>query len=134
MNITVYLPDALGQRAKNEKTKIEFSRLLQGAVENELKRRHAVSTTMENTQTHELDVETKNGSITGRIVGSLIAESHDVQVYLTQDKRVIAYDTNRLRYEELDDPESQLPNVFPHDIGAYIAACEALGIKAVVDL
>ena len=49
--------------------------------------------------THKLTLEDKNGNIyIGRLDGTRIAESGDVEVYLASDDRVIAYDTGKLRF------------------------------------
>ena len=131
MNVNLYLPDELGQRAKA--ADLPLSRLLQAAVSNELERRAAVSNTLQDIQTYEVEIEDRNGyTYTGRITGTCIAESGDVSVYLTEDGRVIGHNASRLEHRVFDDPETSLREaLWP---GAYQEAMSALGIKAVIDL
>ena len=130
MNITVYLPDELGARAKAENLKL--SRLLRDAVEDELRRRDAMAATLENVQTYELQLkDSRTGeAYKGRVTGKLIDETHnardDFEVYLTADGRVLVYDANGLRYDQVEEPETELA-YFPD-------ALIALGIEPVIDL
>jgi hypothetical protein len=138
MNINVYLPDDLGERAKA--AELPLSQLLRQAVQEELERREAVASTLTESQTYELELEGDSGGYTGRITGRWIAESSSgVVVYMTDDERVIAYDAPNLRYFTLtDDPSMDLDeglrNWLAPDDAAYISACSALGIKPVLDL
>lgn len=71
---------------------------------------------------------------TGRIVGKEIAynEKDELTVYLTEDRRVLLRDGNKLKYWQIDDPVEELRGLISP--GEYAAACEALGVRAVVDL
>jgi len=130
VDITVYLPDEIGTRAKAES--LPLSRMLRDAVVQELNEREAMSNTLEKTEAHEVDLEDKNGEpYTGRITGVVIADDGDDVIYLTDDKRVIAYNNWRKSYDVLSDPEEELRGLPP---GAYTDAMEALGIKVVIDL
>jgi hypothetical protein len=134
VDITVYLPDELGKRAKAND--LNLSRMLRDAVTNDLARRDAVKDALSSTETYELDLIDREGrGYTGRIKGKLIAGAPGVSVYLTDDERVIVHDEDRSEYHELEDhPAEYLRNWFPRDPGAYAEACEALGVKAVIDL
>lgn len=133
VDVTVYLPDDVGERAKNEG--INLSRTLRDALHDELARRDAMSSALKDTQTHELQLEDKEGNpFTGRIAGTVLAEDvrHDVTVFLTDDERVIVYDERRSQHQIIDDPEDDLRGWLSD--GAYTEAMNALGIKAIVDL
>lgn len=131
MDITVYLPDEIGRRAKA--AELPLSRMLRDAVIQELERQDAVTKTLTDPQTFELDLEDRDGNAyTGRITGAKIADDRDVTIYLTDDERVIAYEADKGRYDVVDDPESDLANWLRGD--AYLEAMNALGLKPIVDL
>jgi hypothetical protein len=135
MNVNVYLPDDLGEQAKQ--ADLPFSRLLQEAVRDELERKAMVAKTLDMPQTYELELEDSEGrAYTGRITGKEIGWSvdGDVIVYLTEDERVIVHDSGRLVYQELSDPVNQLPDWFPNELGAVANTLHALGEKPVIDL
>jgi post-segregation antitoxin (ccd killing protein) len=131
MDIKVYLPDDIGEQAKEQA--INLSRLLRDAVEQELERRKAVQAAIDTPQAFEIDLEDKDGHFyKGRITGAVIAsDGGDVTVYLTDDERVLVHDVGRLDYYEVQDPESELEGL-PH--GLYFEALTALGIQPVIDL
>jgi hypothetical protein len=131
MDIKVYLPDALGQQAKE--AELPLSRMLRGAVEEELQRRKAVSNLLTDPKTYTVDLESETGgSYTGRITGRLIAYDDHVQVYLADDERVILYDEPSQKCMEVEYPEEELREVLQQDL--YIEAMEALGLKPIIDL
>jgi hypothetical protein len=131
VDITVYLPDELGERAKRDE--INLSRMLRDALTEEFERSDTMSKTLNKPETYELELDDdETGQYTGRITGKLIAEDDDVAVYLTERERVIVYDGSLLRYHDItDDPEEGLSGL-RH--AAYTDACRALGINPVVDL
>jgi len=130
VDITVYLPDELGERAKREG--INLSRMLRDEITASFERTDAMASTLEGTTTYEREIEDKNGySYTGRITGKLIAEDNDTEVFLTDDERVIAYDCRKADYYEIADPESELRGMRDE---AYLEAMRALGIGIVRDL
>jgi post-segregation antitoxin (ccd killing protein) len=132
VDITIYLPDELGERAKREEG-LNLSRMLRDAVIEEFERRDAVSNTLEATRTFELDLENRDGrSYVGRITGTAIVADGDHEVYLTDDQRVIAYDANKLDYFEVDDPLEELSGWLNEP--TYMEAMQALGLKPKVDL
>lgn len=134
MDFTVYLPDELGARAKDE-LKGQLSRLFRDAVEAEMKRREAMAKTLAEPQEFKVAIEDSEGRYyTGRISGSLIAydDRREVSVYLTTDERVIVYDGGKQKHYVLDDPEEQLRGWLSP--AAYSDAMEAFGIVPVIDL
>jgi hypothetical protein len=130
MNITVYLPDEIGEQAKA--ADINLSRLLRDAVTAELHRREVLRTMLKESQVHEVAVEDRDGnSFTGRITGRVIAEDEPITVFLTDDERVLVYDEKRLAYWEADDPQEDLRDLSDAE---YAAAMQALGLDAIIDL
>jgi hypothetical protein len=136
VDVTVYLPDELGKKAKQ--AEINLSRTLRDAVTEELDRRKTMANTLQASEVHELELEDQDGrSYTGRITGALIASGGrdlEYEVFLAQDGRVILHDSDRHQYEELQDPEEDLAGWRESSPGAYADAMRALGIRPVIDL
>lgn len=132
MDITVYLPDDIGERAKA--ADLPFSRLLRGAVLEELEKRAALEETLEGARTVELEIEDprRGGVVTGRFTGREIGGSGDATVYVTEDGRVLAYDEKRLRVQEVEDPAEELRDWLPEE--EYFEAMSQLGLRPVVEL
>lgn len=131
MDITIYLPNELGERAKREG--INLSRMLRDELLEELQRRATVSQTLEQTQTYELDLEDEEGALyVGRVNGTVIGESGEVRVFLTDDERVILYDGGETRYWVVRDPAEELRGSL--DDEEYARALGALGLTPVIDL
>ena len=134
MDITVYLPDEIGTWAKDNDLKL--SAMLRAAVTEERDRRAAVARTLGDSAVHELRVEGRDGpSYAVRVHGALIAEQHggpagDVYVYLTEDERLFVHGGGRL--DEVGD-RGDLRDLL-YDDDAYIAAMDALGAEAVIDI
>jgi hypothetical protein len=140
VDITVYLPDEIGQRAKDEDLKL--SRMLRDAVTSELQRRDAVAEALDDVEVYEFELRDdpiSDVTYTGRITGKRIAgdSPENVAVYLTTDRRVFAVYPDQMTYTRLDDP--------PEDFVASLLesgladdeikqACRALGIQPVIDL
>jgi hypothetical protein len=134
VDFTVYLPDEIGQRAK-ELPRGTLSQLFRQAVIDELKRRNAVSETLNKGETYEVPLMDDEGNhYEGRITGKEIAYEplRDISVYLTDDKRVIVHDGDNLQYRIIDDPVDQLRGWLPPAL--YADALYALGEKPVVHL
>ena len=132
MDITVYLPDELGRQAKD--AELNLSGLLRAAVTEELERREAVSNTLENTKEHILTVSDEEDRLyDARLVGQEIAydERLEQTVYVTDDERVILYDSERQKYWQVDDPKDELKHLGPF---AYTEALHALGLRPTVDI
>jgi len=133
VDITVYLPDEIGARAKE--ADLPFSRLLRAAVEEELNRREAVVETLTDSSEYEvLNLEDNEGRLyTGRLVGTMIAEGrNDVFVYLTDDERVLVHDNRHSKVHEIEDEEAELREWLEEE--QYVEAMNALGLQPVVDL
>jgi hypothetical protein len=130
VDITVYLPDELGRTAKAEGLKL--SRLLRRAVEDELMRRKKMARTLKEPQTFELDMADEGVGYIGRIKGRRIATDRrgDVEVYLTNDERLLAYYRSALSVSEI--AAEDLSDVL--DAPGYVEGCDALGIKPIIDL
>jgi post-segregation antitoxin (ccd killing protein) len=133
VDITVYLPDKLGQQAKA--AEVNFSGLLRAAVTAELERRAAVSKTLEGAEEHLFTLEDEEGrAYEARLVGREIAhdDGDTIAVYLTEDERVILVDLDNGKYFRLENPEDELREELPP--GIYAEAMHALGLKPVVDI
>jgi post-segregation antitoxin (ccd killing protein) len=122
----VCLPDDLGKQAKD--ANIPFSQLLRDAVADEMKRRATMAKALTDSKVIKLELIDENGNpYTGRFTGTLIASDDKwYEVYLTDDERVIFYDSKAAEYSIVDDPEKELSD--------WPDALEALGIKPVVDI
>ena len=132
MDFTVYLPDALGERAKAEPN-LNLSRMLRDALQEELDRRDQMTDTLKNVGTHTVPLENDSGAYyTGRITGALVYNDGRVEVFITDDERVIVYDLGELKHHVLQDPEEELRNTLDED--SYSTVMEALGISPVIDL
>jgi hypothetical protein len=126
MDITVYLPDEIGERAKAAGLKL--SRLLRGAVVRELERRVAMEQSLEEHQEFTITTEDADGKpYLGRITGRAIAVSGDVDVYLTTDQRVLVHNTSTLEHWEVDDAKGELLDFL--EPGAYQQVLNALGLE-----
>lgn len=104
--VSVYIPDELRNRA--EEAGINLSATLRDAVEEELARRAAIAETVSD-GVEEHEVELDDGSI-GVITGKRLGRSMDteVEIFLTDDERVIVYNPERQQANELEDPEAEL--------------------------
>jgi hypothetical protein len=126
MKVNAYLPDDLGKRAKE--ADIPFSQLLRDAVVDELERRETVSQTLADAQVIELELTDRDGNAyVGRFTGTLIdGDNNYREIYLTDDERVIFYDSDKGDYWIVEDPETELEG-WPN-------ALNALGIKPTIDI
>lgn len=135
VNITVYLPDEIGERAKA--AELPLSRLLRDAVTTELERRAAMSETLTESETHEVGLRDKAGRIYyGRITGAMLAhesDSHrDRGVFLADDGRVILVEGDKGSYRVVDDPVEELRDELTTD--TYIHVIHSLGQLPIVDI
>lgn len=131
--VSVYIPDELRKQA--EEAGINLSATLRDALETELARRKAIADTLsDGVEEHEVELEEVTGVITGRF----LAELRDGdQVFLTNDERVLVYDVDRLRVDELGDPETELAEWLqndPHDAEALAGVMRQLGMRPRVRL
>jgi|GEM_PF-5712370 len=128
MDVTVYLPDEIGKRAKDEG--INLSRTLRTALEGELNRLEQMRKATDEPQVIEVRVVKNDDEFTGRITGSLIDRSGDSAVYLTDDERVVVYDEFRSSVEVLTVGEAR-EKLSPE---RFSEALRILGVTPVVDL
>jgi hypothetical protein len=125
MDITIYLPEELGKRAKDDAS-VNLSRMLRDALTEHYHQEDAMEATLKDPTTIELDLE--NGTI-GRFTGKEIGEN----VFLTESGNVVGYDPDKLEYSVLEDPQNQLQDLLP-DPEEYAHAMNALGLRPVIDL
>lgn len=137
MNVNLYLPDELGQQAKE--ADLPLSQLLRAAVVDELERRAAVSETLKESEVHALDLEDKDGNpYFGRLEGRLIAYDDSqwtkpVAVFLTTDERLMVHEHEKFNLWEVEnDPETVLRDLLGD--GPFMEAMVALGIKPTIDV
>jgi hypothetical protein len=137
MNFNVYLPDDIGERAKEEDLKL--SRMLRDAVTEEFKRRDAMTAALNEKTTYEVDVIVDGYPVTGRITGTLIVDDGEWELYLTEDRRVLL--VGGQTYTHFNDPEHDLYDFFvggrepdEREMEPYIQACQALGFRPVIEL
>lgn len=131
MDVTVYLPDELGARAKEEK--INLSGTLRAAVKTELGRREKVRKAVGDLgkpKEFKVRVVENDKEHTGRITGWAIDHNNDWDVYLTADDRVIVYNEFRSSYDAmtLDEARAGL------DATLFPDALSFLGVEPIVDL
>jgi hypothetical protein len=140
MDITVYLPDDLGNWAKEND--LGLSRMLRAAVEAEKRRRETVAATLGETATYnlpvyELDGDSGHHELTVRLHGRRVASQpfgeHGegrIDVYLGQDEKIYIVDFDDVfhRNVEPDDLRNYV------DEPTYIAVMRALGKEPVIDV
>jgi hypothetical protein len=133
VDITVYLPDEVAQRAKAQN--VNLSRVLRDALTAQFAEEDAVSATLEKAKTVTLELKTEEGrAYRGRMEATLIGKDarRGTDVYLRQSGEVITYRSEDRRFWTVADPANELLAVLP--TGEYIAAMDALGIMPEVDL
>jgi hypothetical protein len=133
VDITVYLPDEIAQRAKAQN--VNLSRVLRDALTAQFTEEDAVSATLEEARTVTLELRTDEGrAYRGRLEATLLGEDADgaTAVYLRRTGEVIAYRAGDRAFRAVDDPASELFGILPAD--RYFAAMDALGIVPEIDL
>jgi post-segregation antitoxin (ccd killing protein) len=133
VDITVYLPDEVAQRAKAQN--VNLSRVLRDALTAQFTEEDAVSATLEEAGTITLELHTDEGrAYRGRMEATLLGEAADgaTAVYLRRTGEVIAYRAEDRAFRTLEDPASDLFAILPAD--RYFAAMDALGIVPEIDL
>jgi hypothetical protein len=138
MDITVYLPDELGNWARDHD--LPLSRMLREAVEIEKRRRDASAALAAETTTHELAVSEPGspggaGDYTARLHGVLIATQHlgggsSIDVYAGEDDKMYVHYTADGRLRRDVEPEQLRQYV---DEPTYIQAMRALGEDVIID-
>jgi hypothetical protein len=137
VDITVYLPDEIGARAKREQLKL--SRLLRDAVQTELDRRDALHALLGEPQIYEVDLMTEEERrYTGRITGKLVVEVAGYRLFVTEDQRFLVVVEDEYEYEELHGgvraAVERLAGWLADAPDEFILACERIGAKPVIDL
>jgi hypothetical protein len=129
MNVNVYLPDELGEKAKAGG--LNFSRLLRDTIEHRLAlvERHrdepAIAAALKNAATVELAVENENGDVyTLEFVGVPLSERVE-DVYLAEDGRVVVYEDTRQKVWIVEDPVEELRKMLTTD--EYVSTLGMLG-------
>ncbi len=133
MDITVYLPDDVAQRAKAGN--VNLSRVLRDALTAQFTEEDAVKATLDEAGTVTLELRTDDGrAYRGRMQAALLGESPEkaTAVYLRRTGEVVAYRAEERSLRPVDDPASELFAVLPTD--RYFAAMDALGLVPEVDL
>lgn len=133
MDITVYLPDEIAQRAKAQN--VNLSRILRDALTDRFAKEDAVSITLDSAETITLDLQTEEGrAYRGRLTAVLIgrAATEPIDIYLRRNGEVIAYRPDDGTLVTVADPENDLRSILPAP--DYIVVMEALGIVAEIDL
>lgn len=133
MDITVYLPDEVAQRAKAKN--VNLSRVLRDALTAQFTEEDAVSATLEEAGTVTLELQTDEGrAYRGRMEATLLGEASDgaTAVYLRRTREVIAYRATDRAFRVVEDPASELFGILPMD--RYFAAMDSLGIVPEIDL
>lgn len=104
MDITVYLPNALGEAGK--KAGINFSRALRDAVEKELELMEAIER-METTQVKLKVRDDEDRALFARFEGKLIASVGDLSAYRKDDGDLVLYNQESEDYEIFDASDEE---------------------------
>jgi hypothetical protein len=133
VDITVYLPDDVAQRAKARS--INLSRVLRDALTAQFSEEDAVEATLGQAASVTLELRTDDGrAYRGRMEAALLGESAHAEtaVYLRRTGEVVAYRAEDRSLRTVADPASELFAVLPTD--RYFAAMDALGLVPEIDL
>lgn len=131
MDVTVYLPDAIGAKAKEEG--INLSGTLRSAVEDELSRLETMRKSRDElgpAQEFKVKIISSDKEFTGRVTGWVIDRNSDWEVYLTADDRIIVYNEFRCEASSMSEDEARSdlsPELFPD-------ALVFLGVEPIIDL
>lgn len=137
MKVSVYLPDEMGQKAKD--LGLPFSQLLRRAVEYEMQEfcfTQAALNEGGGVAEYKLDLVDGDGnSYVGKLTGKLVWQIDEIAVYLTEDVRIIVYNKGERRYTEIDDVEEAqafFENAVPK--ADFVVLMNKLGGRAEVEL
>jgi len=140
MNLTVYLPDELGRRAKE--AELPFSRLLRDAVSEELQRAAELERLNERTEaemeTHKLKVGKDEKLWLARFKGVRIAATDELDIYRTDNEEIVLYNCRDRRFNILpigEDVEisSFLKEIAPSE-DEYVQIASKLGVISIIDV
>jgi hypothetical protein len=145
MDITVYLPDELGERAKNEG--LNFSRMLRAAVNSELEQRDAMNDALsDELQTYEVEIpylDEATGEtvpVIGRVTGRQLFEDDAVAVWLKPDMQIlILWKAAGWEVQKPDSAQDAARSLGEYFLASgepttFIELCRKLGVKPVIDL
>jgi post-segregation antitoxin CcdA len=127
-------------RAKAKEMYINLSRLLEGALREEIERRETVAQTLEGAEEIKLELEGEGGYYIGRFTGKFIGEGHGVEAYLVDDGRVLVYDSDSRTYWDVTDQDVEigtqeaLESAFPYDPNVVSDVMRAIGETPEIDL
>ena len=137
VDITIYLPDDIGQRAKDKG--INFSRLLRDALVGEFAEEDAKAKTLESAEDVVLDLTDGDGrKYRGRMrATALVDDQKGRTFYLKEDGAVMVYDPSqdmdRDQLYEVESPALDLKDQLPRV--DYFAVMDAIGeIPEIIDL
>jgi hypothetical protein len=125
-DVTIRIDRELRARARD--LDINLSRLCEDALGDEIQRRETLAATLSGGMEQvRLDLQDEDGrDYVGKFTGKLLGEGHEVQIYLGDDERVIAYDQEKASWYELTDRDS-LEDWLPHDPDVLFEVLYALG-------
>jgi hypothetical protein len=129
MNITVDLPDEIGQWAKE--SGVNVSQRLRAELEAERSRVESVAGTVAVSAEHHIHVA--EAGLDYVLHGALIAQDYDhaVEAYLGDDERIYVYDAGARRLHEVDSPQDLSDWLAD---GVYVDAMRALGQKPILHI
>lgn len=131
MDVTVYLPDEIGLWAKQRG--VNTSRTLRDELEAMMTRETAMEAALDGAAEVRLDlIDSEGRAYVGRFTGDLVVEGNGQAVYLTEDQRILLHDWKNDSLHELEDAEEELRERLNNE--DYIAACNVLGNKPIVDI
>jgi len=141
MNITVYLPDELGHRAKD--AELPFSRLLRDAVTEELQRvaelKRLEETSEAEVRTYTLKVPEKNGDDwLARIRAKRIVATDGLDVFHTDKDDIVIYGCHSGAFQIYNSHDKENISSFLKKIAPsadeYVHVAKSLGLIRIVDL
>lgn len=129
MKVTVYLPDEIGEKAKQHE--LNLSGLLRAAVEEEIMRQEAVAENSDGMEEIILDLKDDNDlTYRGRFTGKLLVEDGHGYLYRKEDGTLLFHYYREKKYLPLEVDE--LEDFLSHD--SYVAAMHALGETPIIDI
>jgi post-segregation antitoxin CcdA len=131
-DVTVRIDTELREKARD--LGINLSRLFEDTLRDVVAQHVARATTVSEPQIFEVALEDDEGTYTGRITGARIASNDykDIEVFLTNDERVILYHGDSMRFWAIEDAAEELrDSLVPSE---YAAAMRALGLDPVIDI
>ena len=140
MNLTVYLPDELGRRAKE--AELPFSRLLRDAVSEELQRAAELERLNEGSEaemkTYKLKVGKGDKLWLARFKGIRIAATDNLDIYRTENSEIVLYNCHDRRFNiipvGLDIEISEFLKEIAPSEDEYVQIASKLGLIAIVDV